>query len=293
MRARSCSGMPGPVSVTLMLKLPLTALAVTCTSPVFVNLMALPTRLSSTCVSRCSAEADGQRPGHFGREGEFLVLGEGLRGRPHRLDHTLNGVLGHVQGELTGLDLGDVEHGVDEAQQMFAVGADAGQGIERFWSLRLIEALLHELGVTQDGGKWRSKFMAHVGDKLALVLAGDLEILDGLGKLPRSCLDLLEQSCVLDRDDGLVGERLQQFNLSVSKWAHLRTTQCNCPDCFASANKGDGQQGVVAKTPGECTGLWILVRLRLRIGEVNRLPVEDGTPDGTSTRQGPGLPEGE
>src|SRR5262245_3178214 len=55
MRVRSCSGIPGPVSATLTLNWPLTAPAVTRTSPASVNLMALPTRLSSTCVRRCSS----------------------------------------------------------------------------------------------------------------------------------------------------------------------------------------------------------------------------------------------
>jgi hypothetical protein len=38
--------------------------------------------------------------------------------------------------------------------------------------------------------------------------------------------------------------------------------------------------------PGVRTALRIFVHLRLHIGEVNRLPVEDGTPGGTPTRQG-------
>src|SRR5262249_44698094 len=98
-------------------------------------------------------------------------------------------------------------------------------------------------------------------------------------------LHLLKQPRVLDGDDGLVGEGLQQFNLSVGKWAHFRATQGNCPDSFASANKGAGQHGMVAKTPCDRTAPWIVVRLRLHIGEVDRLPVEDCTPGDTSTRQ--------
>src|SRR5215475_8360546 len=47
--------MPGPVSVTETTKWPLRAPAAMLTSPASVNLMALPTRLSSTCVRRCSS----------------------------------------------------------------------------------------------------------------------------------------------------------------------------------------------------------------------------------------------
>ena len=46
--------------------------------------------------------------------------------------------------------------------------------------------------------------MAHVGDELLLVLARDLEILDGLGELPRSDLYFFEEAGILDRDDCLV-----------------------------------------------------------------------------------------
>jgi hypothetical protein len=55
MRSRSSGGMPGPVSLTLNSKWPSSAPAVMRTSPALVNLMALPTRLSSTWVRRCSS----------------------------------------------------------------------------------------------------------------------------------------------------------------------------------------------------------------------------------------------
>src|SRR5262249_21385902 len=72
------------------------------------------------------SETDRERLVYGSRKRELLVLGQRLGGRAHGLDHALDGVFGHVQGELAGLDLGDVEHGVDEAQEMFAVGADTG-----------------------------------------------------------------------------------------------------------------------------------------------------------------------
>ena len=110
-------GMPGPVSVTLTAKWPFAALAVTRTSPASVNLMALPTRLSSTWVRRCSSPRPiGRRLGNLGLERELLGLRQRLGCRPHCLDHALDRILGEVQAELAGLDLGDVEHGVDQAR---------------------------------------------------------------------------------------------------------------------------------------------------------------------------------
>jgi hypothetical protein len=109
------------------------------------------------------------------------------------------------RGELAGLDLGDVQHGIDEAQQVLAVGADAGEGIKRLRSLRLVEAFLDKFGIPENGRERRSEFVAHVGHELVLVLARDLKIFDGLCKLTRPSLYLLEQPRVLDGDDCLVG----------------------------------------------------------------------------------------
>ena len=55
--------MPGPVSRTATLNEPLAADALITTSPWSVNLMALPTRLSSTCVSRRSSPRPAGRSG--------------------------------------------------------------------------------------------------------------------------------------------------------------------------------------------------------------------------------------
>src|SRR5215510_15757695 len=123
--------MPGPVSTTLTLKRPFTVFAVTRTSPLSVNLMALPTKLSSTWVSRCSSpKPNGKDVVTSVLRTRFLFWARG--GRAHGLEDASDGVLGHVQGELTGLDLGDVAYGIDEAQQVLAVGADAGERIQRF-----------------------------------------------------------------------------------------------------------------------------------------------------------------
>src|SRR5262245_48855043 len=113
--------MPGPVSATRRLKCPSTAFAVTRTSPVSVNLMALPTRLSRTWVRRCSSpKANWKRLVHGRFERELLVLRKRLGGRAHGFHHALDRVLGHVLNWPDSI-WGDVEHGVDEAQDVLAV----------------------------------------------------------------------------------------------------------------------------------------------------------------------------
>ena len=53
--------------------------------------------------------------------------------RADGLDHAVDEVFPEVQAELAGLDLGDVEHGVDEAQEVLAVGAMRVSALSDFW----------------------------------------------------------------------------------------------------------------------------------------------------------------
>jgi hypothetical protein len=105
--------------------------------------------------------------------------------------------------------------------KVLAVGADAREGIERFRPLRLVEAFLDEFGIPEDGRERGSELVAHVGHELVLVLAGDFEVFDGLGKLTGSRLHLLEQARIFNRDDGLIREGIDEFDLAFSERAHF------------------------------------------------------------------------
>jgi len=65
--------------------------------------------------------------------------------------------------------------------------------------------------------------MAHVGDELRLVLAGDFEIFNSLGKLARACLHFFEQAGVLDGYDSLTCKILKKLNLFVGERSYLLT----------------------------------------------------------------------
>src|SRR5262245_18437930 len=87
---------------------------------------------------------------------------------------------------------------------MLAIGADAGQRIQGFLTEGLVEAFLHELCIAEDRRERSPQLVAHVGHKLVPVLAGDLEVLDGLGKLACACLHLFEEPGVLNGNHRLV-----------------------------------------------------------------------------------------
>src|SRR5262249_44656913 len=137
-------------------------------------------------------------------------------------------------GELAGLDLGDVEHGVDETQQMLAVGADAGERIERFLAEGLVEPFLHQLGIAENSGEWGPQLVAHVGDELGLVLARDLE-------LAALLCDLLEQTGVLQSDRRLVGEGLHETYRGRQELAGLAPLQDESAERLLAAEQGDNE----------------------------------------------------
>src|SRR5215472_16211248 len=95
--------MPGPVSRTDTKNEPLFASALMATSPVSVNLMALPTRLIRTWVKRRLTAAGRQLGGHLDLEGELFVGRQRLKCAAHRLGNVLNGVIREFEDELTGL----------------------------------------------------------------------------------------------------------------------------------------------------------------------------------------------
>src|SRR5262245_13296610 len=231
------------------------------------------------------AEANGEGLRHLGLERELLVLCQRLCGRTYRLDHALDGVFANVQGELAGFDLGDVEHRIDEAQQVLAVGADPGEGVERFRSLRLVEAFLDEFGIAENGRKRGSELVAHVGHELVLVLARDLKVLDSFGKFTCPRLDFFEQARVFNRDYGLVGEGLKERYLSVCEWANLGAPNGNYTDRLARTDQWHGQYSAEAKASGVVASFWELISIGQQIGDVDRSPVEKGTSGDYPTRQ--------
>ena len=168
--------------------------------------MALPTRLSSTCASRRSSPCPVGRPlATFGGQRQILL-------RRQRLDRDIDAlhqfgerIVGQRQRELPGLDLGEVEHVVDQPEQMLAVGLHPLQHAAHFFRRFAVDAVEDQFGVAEDGVERRAQLVAHIGEELRLVLARDVE-------LAALVLDLVKQSRVLDRQHRLRGEGLHQVD---------------------------------------------------------------------------------
>src|SRR5262245_28511159 len=79
----------------------------------------------------------------------------------------------------------------------------------------------------------------------------------------------LEQPRVLDGDDGLVGEGLQQVNLTLSKRMHLQSAQHDCSDGLSSPQKGYGEYGAMTQFGSVGGTLRELIGFRLEVSNVH------------------------
>ncbi len=81
------------------------------------------------------------------------------------------------------LDLREVKHVVDEAEEMLAGAVDALERLGEAGELRAFGLLAQHLGQADDGVERRAQLVAHIGEELRLVLARNLEL---RGSSPRS-----------------------------------------------------------------------------------------------------------
>ena len=191
------------------------------------------------------AAADRQPLLHLRREREPLRLGERLRAREDRLHDLPDGVIVKREGELAGLDLRQVEHVVDEPEEVAAVGLDALQRLERLVRQLAVEPIGHHLGEAEDGVHRRAQLVAHVGEELRLVAARDLD-------LAALLLDLAEQARVLDRDHGLRREGLQQVEGRLREHARLLAANHEGADDAVRPQQRHDEEAAVAGMRARC-----------------------------------------
>ena len=124
----------------------------------------------------------------------------GDRGRDV-FDHVRHVERLRVQIHLTGLDLGDVEHAIDQGQQMFAGGFDLREVADEAGQREVFGLLAHQFAVADDGVERRAQFVAHVGQELALRAARFLGRFLGAAELffgPLARGDVFHRSLVIE-----------------------------------------------------------------------------------------------
>src|SRR5262249_25079821 len=87
------------------------------------------------------------------------------------LGNVLNAVIGKFDNQLAGLDLRQIEHVIDESEQVLAVGLKSSEYAEHLFGRLTVSAVCHQFGVAQNGVERRAQFVTHIGEKLRFVLA--------------------------------------------------------------------------------------------------------------------------
>src|SRR6516162_1155906 len=151
--------------------------------------------------------------GHLDFEGQLFVSRQRFQRAANGLGNVLNAVIRKFEFELAGLDLGKIEHVIDESEQMLTVGLKPFEYANHLLGWLTVSAVRHQFGIAQDGIEWGAQLMAHIGEKLRLVLARDLE-------LTALVLDFVEQADVLDGYARLVGKGRYKVDLLVGEWAN-------------------------------------------------------------------------
>ena len=137
------------------------------TPPALVNLTALPSRLISTCRSRCGSPSSGRQrhARQIGAQGQALARRRRRDDRQRLLEHVgqLEGDALHVQ--LAGLDLREVEDVVDDVHQVLGRLVDDGRALELLGAERRVE---QQRGHAEHAVHRRPDFVAHARQELAL-----------------------------------------------------------------------------------------------------------------------------
>src|SRR6516164_9336305 len=156
--------------------------------------------------------------GHLDFEGQLFVSRHRLQRAANGLGNVLNAVIRKFEFELTGLDLRKIKHVVDESEQVLAVGLKSFEYSKHLLGRLTISAVRHQFGIAQDGVERRAQLVAHIGEELRLVLAS-------LFELAALVLDFVEETNILNRDSGLVGEGRSQLNLPFGEGSHTGAAQ--------------------------------------------------------------------
>ena len=139
-----------------------------------------------------------------------LVVASGSTAAQTPCTRSLDRVIAERQDELPRLDLGEVEHVVDEAEEMLAVALEPLQHLAHPRRRGAIDVVEDELGIAQDRIQGRAQFVAHIGEELRLVLAR-------LGQFAALLLDLGEEARVLDARSPIARRRFPEARSSPRK----------------------------------------------------------------------------
>src|SRR5215469_16892283 len=183
--------MPGPVSRTDTWNAPLFASALMATSPASANLIALPTRLISTCVKRRPSPCPGgSSRASSSLNASFLSAASG--------SSVLRTVCAISWMQYSDSSSSSWPASILDRSSTSLMSpsrclplASRRLSMPSIFSDGTVSTVRHYFGIAQDGVERRAELMAHIRGELRLVLTGELELLALI-------LDFVEQAHVFD-----------------------------------------------------------------------------------------------
>ena len=100
---------------------------------------------------------------------ELFVPGSPLNHRQGSVEQGVEVEWRFLQGEFSGVDLGQIEHGIDDFQEMMT---GLLQRIQALFLQFAQAAATDQVGHAGDGIEWRTDFVTDVGQELAFRRAG-------------------------------------------------------------------------------------------------------------------------
>ena len=169
-----------------------------------------------------------------------VLLRQGLddgRDVPHQRRHLE--VL-EVELHAPGLDLGQIEHAVDQLEEVLAGGVDLLEVGDEGLLRQVLGLLLEHLAVADDRVERRAQLVRHVRHELRLVPARHLD-------LPALLLELPEEARVLDGQRRLGGEGPQQLDHLRRELAGRVSVHDEAADEVILAEQGHREHGPRAR----------------------------------------------
>src|SRR5262245_4816315 len=107
-------------------------------------------------------------------------------------------------------------------------------------------------------------------------------------KLACTSLYLLEKARVFNRDHGLVRKGIDEFDLTFGEWAHFGAPNEDYANCLACVDQRHGERGAPTESERILPALGVFILSGQNVFNVNRSPVDDGTPHDEPTHEGKG-----
>src|SRR6185312_9067361 len=182
-----------------------------------------------------------------------------LERRDDAVKNVVERICRNRERHLPRFDLREIEHVVDQPQQMLAVRLHAFQYLADLIRHLAIDVVEHQFGIAKDGVERRAQLMADISEELRFVLARDFE-------LAALLVDLGEEAGIVDGERRLRRKGLEQLDNGRGKGAGCAAPDDKRADDTIAAKERHHQQRPEARLEDE-----LLEREMRRFEEIGNL----------------------